>query len=400
MKKSLALMLAGVAGLATAASAQNTLRVVDDSNATDLYAAYHIVRTADGRTAVLPGGPTIGTDVEELAFDNLTNVCAPCVANGRPFNLAYANLQDYIDGTGTGGAYLFGMTQTTIGGSTLGAPSAPPQVPLPTDIVADEWTADANVLGLGETAPITRYSSRLYHRNFDPTVPEKEIRLTTAFFNEDGTFLFQAESVFLTTLTGGSTSNGVYRILLELDFTGFPGYPAGFDVANTGIVYHDWINMDFNGGATGEADVAVYIAGGDLNLTAIGLGFPQPHTLVAVGSANHSEWLATDGETGSLGPGSLVDPCFDLNCGDTSPSDILNTGFLINWAFVDNVTTPMSELTHDFVKQIFVETGGGPSCAPDLTTGAVPGSPGYGVPNGILNNDDFFYYLAIFAAGC
>ncbi|MEZ6234876.1 MAG: GC-type dockerin domain-anchored protein [Phycisphaerales bacterium] len=26
--------------------------------------------------------------------------------------------------------------------------------------------------------------------------------------------------------------------------------------------------------------------------------------------------------------------------------------------------------------------------------------PGYGVPNGILNNDDFFYYLTIFAAGC
>ncbi|MCA9287429.1 MAG: hypothetical protein KDA05_02525 [Phycisphaerales bacterium] len=36
----------------------------------------------------------------------------------------------------------------------------------------------------------------------------------------------------------------------------------------------------------------------------------------------------------------------------------------------------------------------------DLTTFAVPGSPGYGVPNGVLNNDDFFFYLALFAAGC
>ena len=36
----------------------------------------------------------------------------------------------------------------------------------------------------------------------------------------------------------------------------------------------------------------------------------------------------------------------------------------------------------------------------DLTTTAVPGAPGYGTPNGILNNDDFFYYLTIFAAGC
>ena len=38
-------------------------------------------------------------------------------------------------------------------------------------------------------------------------------------------------------------------------------------------------------------------------------------------------------------------------------------------------------------------------CDPDLTTGAVQGQPGYGVPNGVLNNEDFFYYLAQFAAG-
>jgi len=38
-------------------------------------------------------------------------------------------------------------------------------------------------------------------------------------------------------------------------------------------------------------------------------------------------------------------------------------------------------------------------CRPDLTTTAIPGTAGYGVPNGLLNNDDFFYYLAQFAAG-
>jgi len=40
-----------------------------------------------------------------------------------------------------------------------------------------------------------------------------------------------------------------------------------------------------------------------------------------------------------------------------------------------------------------------PSCRPDLTTTAIVGQPGYGVPNGVLNNDDFFYYLAQFVAG-
>ncbi|MEZ6234476.1 MAG: GC-type dockerin domain-anchored protein [Phycisphaerales bacterium] len=45
----------------------------------------------------------------------------------------------------------------------------------------------------------------------------------------------------------------------------------------------------------------------------------------------------------------------------------------------------------------FNADGGAPTCQPDLTTGAIAGVPGYGVPNGVLNNDDFFYYLAIFA---
>lgn len=42
------------------------------------------------------------------------------------------------------------------------------------------------------------------------------------------------------------------------------------------------------------------------------------------------------------------------------------------------------------------------TCQVDLTTTAIAGSPGYGVPNGIVNNDDFFYYISLFASslGC
>lgn len=41
-------------------------------------------------------------------------------------------------------------------------------------------------------------------------------------------------------------------------------------------------------------------------------------------------------------------------------------------------------------------------CQADLTTTAVPGSSGYGVPNGIVNNDGFFSYTSLFASslGC
>ena len=40
-----------------------------------------------------------------------------------------------------------------------------------------------------------------------------------------------------------------------------------------------------------------------------------------------------------------------------------------------------------------------PSCQPDLTTGSVRGMAGYGVPNGVVSNEDFFYFLAQFSAG-
>lgn len=38
-------------------------------------------------------------------------------------------------------------------------------------------------------------------------------------------------------------------------------------------------------------------------------------------------------------------------------------------------------------------------CAPDLTTGAIPTHPGYAIPDGSTTSDDFFFYLAQYAAG-
>jgi hypothetical protein len=51
---------------------------------------------------------------------------------------------------------------------------------------------------------------------------------------------------------------------------------------------------------------------------------------------------------------------------------------------------------------LFAQASGCTGCPspPDLTTTAIPGSPGYGVPNGLVNNEDFFYYLQVFVQGC
>lgn len=52
----------------------------------------------------------------------------------------------------------------------------------------------------------------------------------------------------------------------------------------------------------------------------------------------------------------------------------------------------------DFFYYLILFAGNDP--AADLTTTALPLIPGYGVPNGIVNNDDFFVYLALYSQGC
>ena len=61
--------------------------------------------------------------------------------------------------------------------------------------------------------------------------------------------------------------------------------------------------------------------------------------------------------------------------------------------------TPDGVLNNDdFFCYLLLFVAGDPRA--DMTTGAIPGVPGYGVPNGVITNDDFFYYLTQFAQGC
>ena len=78
-----------------------------------------------------------------------------------------------------------------------------------------------------------------------------------------------------------------------------------------------------------------------------------------------------------------------VDLGMYPPSDVVNTSW---WVSSSDGARLMANAL------IFAAGGGAPTCEPDLTTGAIAGVPGYGVPNGVLNNDDFFYYLALFAA--
>ncbi|MEZ6235286.1 MAG: GC-type dockerin domain-anchored protein [Phycisphaerales bacterium] len=61
---------------------------------------------------------------------------------------------------------------------------------------------------------------------------------------------------------------------------------------------------------------------------------------------------------------------------------------------------PNGVITNEDFFYYLTQFAAGNAAVADLTNTALPGSPGYGVPNGIVSNDDFFFYLTLFAARC
>jgi len=123
------------------------------------------------------------------------------------------------------------------------------------------------------------------------------------------------------------------------------------------------------------------------------IAFDSAQTLVRIyasggDSTNTLKMEAFDGGGASLGSVQV-----DAPGGDWALMEVSATG--IRRVVLSQVAGDGIFLFDDLT----FEPGSGPSCQPDLTTGAIAGQAGYGVPNGVLNNDDFFYYLAQFAAG-
>lgn len=145
----------------------------------------------------------------------------------------------------------------------------------------------------------------------------------------------------------------------------------------------------FGNGSTGSnlaTTVAAHpLTAGVTNVTfALGVNsFAYPGTaLRLMDHIGGSVWsIVMDPSTGFAGPGRL------FVMGDHNHLANARIGLTDNTVLAQNMIA-------------WANAGGPPVCEPDITTGAVPGQPGYGVPNGVLNNEDFFYYLAIFAAGC
>ncbi len=106
--------------------------------------------------------------------------------------------------------------------------------------------------------------------------------------------------------------------------------------------------------------------------------------LLVFGGYQGASWGGTVGDTWTTQCAAQCDP--DL----TTTAIVGSPGYGV----------PNGTLNNDDFFYYLAQFAVGNAAVADLTTTAIPGSPGYGIPNGVINNDDFFYYLSIFAAGC
>ncbi|MEZ6235475.1 MAG: GC-type dockerin domain-anchored protein [Phycisphaerales bacterium] len=147
--------------------------------------------------------------------------------------------------------------------------------------------------------------------------------------------------------------------------------------------------------ATGPAfDISLFSP----NLVTPGQTFTLQATVNNAGDLNaHAVSIAVNGATVLTGANPMLPGLIPDGVGVVASWDLVapqGTG-----PFMVTVSVESNSYGETFAANASKSLTVGTGCRPDLTTGAIAGQPGYGVPNGVINNDDFFYYIAQFAAG-
>jgi hypothetical protein len=197
-----------------------------------------------------------------------------------------------------------------------------------TDIFFDDYQADAVIWGdVNQLQSIVAFHGNAWTINDYGSGVDKTFVFHYVWFSTDGAQLLGEKIWQLEALQGEKWHYHLWSGTLDE-----PRDPADtFEIAYEGILCFDYENETLEGDDDGGA--WNYFIGGDL----LNFDFPWPPDLYAVGYNDEDDWAA----------GGVDDPNNDANWNgnpDLEYIDILNTGFLIDWAF--GGTNPDRERGH------------------------------------------------------
>ncbi|MEZ6235093.1 MAG: GC-type dockerin domain-anchored protein [Phycisphaerales bacterium] len=180
--------------------------------------------------------------------------------------------------------------------------------------------------------------------------------------------------------SGTAASPGPVLMVVPIQNNGGPNYPfIDLSAANLVLAVGETFVLEFQGGGSGIPAV-----------DGLGTYTPPP------GVPGYPEPLFRNNGAFLDGGYRIGFETYMLAEPPACPPDI-TTGAIPGGA---GYLVPNGVLNNDDFFCFLNEFAAGNLAVADVTTSAVVGGPGYGVPNGVITNDDFFYYLTLFAAGC
>lgn len=333
--------LFGLALVAVAGTAVSADPVTFDSS-TDAFKA----QVTGQRTVQAQGvKTTTGRETAEWAYN--TRDCADCYWG---YNFGWSDPECFVDGGANcpGYIWILPMGYTDFGDVLpYGAPQFDDGAGnvWATDIFFDDYQSDAGVWGdTGMLHGLAAFTGNAWTFNNYGSGVDKTFVFRYLWISADGATFYGGYVWELSALQG---ENWLYNLIAgELDA---PTDPPDFEFPYEGLICFDYDNVTVEGHDDGGA-WNVFL-GGDI----VDVAFPYPTDLYELGYNDETFWAA----------GGIDDPNVDPNW-DGDPElgylDILNTGYLINWAF----TGTNSELAHGTPTQMGIIGGGVEPCDGDL----------------------------------
>lgn len=354
-----------------------------------------MTRLTTGETVYFPQNDPGNADRIDNAFDSYND------PDAGSWNIPWVNGAGYSGGGGS--IYLFPWSEDpnclVFGGSWTGGTSA--ITGNVTDVIFNTYAADDGIWpgALSDINNVSQMQFAITNCNTEVVGGISDFRT-----NEFAVLFFDVNDTFVDgfNFTQALSPDECFIWLFTLDLSTI----GGIDIPGEGTMVFD--NLGALPPATsGDCGFGVNPQGGFIigffgtnpapvgnDLVAIPDGDSQ---VIAADQAGYRDFLDTNWFYQATAD---LDPCLDGNCADSTYTDLLLGPNAVNWSF----TLPSGDgaAAYESPHGMPFALGGDfapTTCEADLSGSLNPNDPGFGVPDGITDGVDFFFFLSLFSAG-